>query len=77
MSYLVNRDDSGLIVNCVDDPIVALSNTVAIFIAGQFLGTIRARIVRETANLPDDRRRSDFDPTASNSFPAEGLMKRL
>ena len=54
MSYLIDGDAAGLIVDCVDDPIVALSNSVTIVVAGQLLRTVRTRIVSEAANPADD-----------------------
>jgi hypothetical protein len=54
MSDRYDEDRQHLIVDGIDDPIIACSNPVKVVFALQFLCTVRARVLREQIDMPSD-----------------------
>jgi|GEM_PF-2663435 len=54
MSDLVDRDLACIVVDLVDDTIVALANSIATIVTGKLLGPPRPRIAGQGLNLADD-----------------------
>lgn len=51
---LDDKDDQFLVVDRINDPIVALADSIQIVFAGEFLDALRARVLTERFEPSDD-----------------------
>jgi hypothetical protein len=74
---LNDRNDENVVADLVEDPVVALAETVALEGPLEFLGAVRARIAGKSVNFLQIRLRSIRLSTDAISFSASFVSMTL